>query len=68
SFCSQEEKGTLKTIESFLTKPIHVLDIEKNDYMETIEFANDTMQTESLQDLLKEVETFENQRKNKKKK
>jgi len=36
--------------------------------METIEFANDTMQTESLQDLLKEVETFENQRKNKKKK
>ena len=68
SFCSQEEKGTLKTIESFLTKPIHVLDIEKNDYMETIEFANDTMQTESLQDLLKEVETFENQRKKKKKK
>lgn len=68
SFCSTEEKPTLKIIETFLHKPIHIIDIEKSDYMETIEFANDTIQKEDLQSLLKEAEAFETLQKKKKKK
>ncbi len=68
SFCSTEEKPTLKTIETFLTKPIHVIDIEKEDYLETVEFANDTILKEDLQSLLKEAEALEQKLKKKKKK
>ena len=68
SFCSEEEKPTLKIIETFLHKPVHVIDIEKSDYMETIEFANDTMEKEDLKSLLKEVEQFEKSNKKRKRK
>lgn len=68
SFCSEEEKPTLKIIETFLHKPVHVINIEKDDYMETIEFANDTMEKEDLKSLLKEVEAFESLKKKKRKK
>lgn len=68
SFCSTEEKPVLKVIETFLHKPIHVIDIEKDDYMETIDFAADTIQKEDLQALLKEAEAFEKTQKKKKKK
>jgi hypothetical protein len=36
--------------------------------METIEFANDTMEKEDLKSLLKEVEAFESLKKKKRKK
>ena len=68
TFCSTEEKPVLKVIETFLHKPIHVIDIEKDDYMETIDFAADTIQKEDLQALLKEAEAFEKAQKKKKKK
>jgi ATP-dependent RNA helicase RhlE len=68
SFCSEEEKPTLKIIETFLHNPVHVINIEKGDYMETIEFANDTMEKEDLKTLLKEVEAFESLKKKKRKK
>ncbi len=42
SFCSSEEKEILKEIETFLDKEIAVLDIEKTDYRETLNFTRDT--------------------------
>ena len=42
SFCSPEEREILKEIESFLDKEIAVLDIDKNDYRETLDFTKDT--------------------------
>ncbi len=66
SFCSTEEKPTLKIIETFLHKPVHVISIDKEDYQATIEFANDTMMKEDLQSLLKEAEAFEKNIKKKK--
>lgn len=68
TFCSTEEKPTLKIIETFLHNPVHVIDIEKDDYTETIEFAKDTIEKEDLQSLLKEAEAFEKIQKKKKKK
>lgn len=68
TFCSTEEKPTLKIIETFLHNPIHVLDIEKEDYLETIEFAKDTMEKEDLQSLLREAEELESKKKKKRKK
>lgn len=39
SFCSAEEKPLLKEIESYLGQDIHVLEIDKGDYKETIDFT-----------------------------
>lgn len=36
SFCSEEEKELLEEIEGFLGSPIEVMDIEKEDYSETL--------------------------------
>jgi len=67
TFCSTEEKPTLKIIETFLHKPIHVIDIGKEDYLETIEFAKDTMEKEDLQSLLREAEELDKHQKKRKK-
>lgn len=42
SFCAPEEKPILAEIESFLTKPIKVLDVKKDDYTETLMYTEDT--------------------------
>lgn len=42
SFCSTEEKEILKEIEAFLDKEIAVLDIDKSNYRETLDFTKDT--------------------------
>lgn len=68
SFCSTEEKPTLKIIETFLHNPVHVIHIEKGDYTETIEFAKDTIEKEDLQSLLREAEELELKKKRKRKK
>lgn len=39
SFCSAEEKPLLKEIESYLAQDIQVLEIDKGDYQETIDFT-----------------------------
>ena len=68
SFCSKEEQATLKKIETFLHQPVTILDLEKEDYLETISFAKETLANENLSDLLKEVELFEKSKVKKKKK
>jgi len=42
SFCSEEEKETLGDIEVYLGKKIQVLDIHKDDYLDTLDFTKDT--------------------------
>jgi len=42
SFCSSEEKETLDIIESFLDKPITVMEINKAEYEATIDFSKDS--------------------------
>ncbi|MFV0266281.1 MAG: DEAD/DEAH box helicase [Draconibacterium sp.] len=42
SFCSNEEKEILEEIEGFLEKEITVLEIDKGDYQETLDFTADT--------------------------
>lgn len=64
SFCSPEEKPLLETIETFLGKPISILEIDKSDYQQTIDFSQDT--AGDLKSLLKEIEELENTHKKKK--
>jgi len=65
SFCSPEEKPVLQEIESFLDKPIKVLEISKTEYTETLDFSSDI--NYDLKALMKEVQEFEKQKKGKKK-
>lgn len=58
SFCSTEEKPVLAEIETFLNKPIQVIEIDKQVYTATIDFSQDTS-TMDLKALLKEAEAFE---------
>jgi len=65
SFCSTEEKPILQEIETFLDKPIKVLEISKTEYTETLDFSADI--NYDLKSLMKEVQEFEKQKKGKKK-
>jgi ATP-dependent RNA helicase RhlE len=65
SFCSTEEKPILEEIESYLDKPIKVLEIDKTDYSATLDFSADAKS--DWQGLLKQQEAFENRKKRKKK-
>ncbi|MCH2020875.1 MAG: DEAD/DEAH box helicase [Saprospiraceae bacterium] len=42
SFCSEEEKETLAEIEFFIGKKVEILEINKNDYQDTLDFTKDT--------------------------
>lgn len=42
SFCSKDEKSVLDEIEKFLDKKVNVLELSKNDYLETIETSNES--------------------------
>lgn len=42
SFCSPEEKTVLEEIQAYLGKPIQVMSIEKQDYIETLVFSEET--------------------------
>jgi ATP-dependent RNA helicase RhlE len=64
SFCSPEEKTILKEIELFLTKPIRILDVDKNDYKETLLYTEDT--TDNWKLLMREAEKQEKIQKGKK--
>lgn len=61
SFCSTEEKPILEEIETFLDKPIDILEISKADYVGMIDFSNDT--SGNLKSLLQEIEGLEEDRK-----
>jgi ATP-dependent RNA helicase RhlE len=42
SFCSKGEREILNEIEEYLDKPVAKLDISKSDYMQTIEFSDES--------------------------
>ena len=65
SFCSTEEKEILAEIESFLDKPIDVLQISKMEYLETIDFTEDHSNAD-LKAVLKEIEELQQSKKKKK--
>ena len=66
SFCSKEEKPLLAEIEKYLGHSIGILDIPKAEYEDTLDFTEDL--NFDLKSLIKEVESFENRKKRKKKK
>ncbi|GAB2628930.1 DEAD/DEAH box helicase [Emticicia sediminis] len=67
SFCATEEKPILDEIEGFMGKKIRVLELDKQEYNETIDFSKDTTNYD-LNALLKEAEEFEASKKKTKKK
>ncbi len=64
TFCAPEEKIILKEIETFLTKPIRVLDVKKDDYTETLLYTEET--TDNWKLLMREAAKEENEAKEKK--
>lgn len=67
SFCAPEEKAMLQEIEAYITKPITVMDIDKQEYVDTLTFTEDIPNT-NWQALLEEGEREEKDAKRKKKK
>ncbi len=67
SFCAVEEKSILAEIEGFMGKKIRVLELDKQEYAETIDFSKDTANYD-LKALLKEAEEMEALKKKTKKK
>ncbi len=66
SFCSSGEKSILEEIEKYLDKEIRTLDISKNDYLETIEFSNESHS--DWKTLIEKTEELEKKKKKKRKK
>lgn len=65
SFCSPEEKPMLEEIETYLTKRIAVLVIDKNEYAETLRLTEDV--ADKWKDVMSEIQEAEKWRKGKKK-
>ncbi|MEQ1747616.1 MAG: DEAD/DEAH box helicase [Saprospiraceae bacterium] len=65
SFCSPEEKPLLDEIHAYLSQPIAILEIEKNEYAETIRMTGDVVN--KWKDVLDEIEEAEKWAKGKKK-
>jgi ATP-dependent RNA helicase RhlE len=67
SFCAAEERPILTEIEGFMGKKIRVLELDKQEYAETIDFSKDTANFD-LKALLKAAEEMEALKKKTKKK
>lgn len=65
SFCSEEEKPILEEIESYLTQPIKIMELHRNEYEETLAISDDN--PNDWRSLIKEVESAPKQKKKKKK-
>jgi len=66
SFCSTAEKPLLAAIESYITKPIKVMELDKDDYEATITFSTEAkLDWEGLKD---DMEAFEKSKRKKRKK
>lgn len=65
SFCSPEEKPMLEEIEQYLSKPVAILEIDKNEYADTLRLTEDV--PDKWKDVMQEIEAAEKWRKNKKK-
>jgi ATP-dependent RNA helicase RhlE len=63
SFCAPEEKPILKEIETFLDKPVRVLEVKKDDYAQTLLYTEDT--TDNWKLLMREAEKEDAKRKSK---
>ncbi len=66
SFCSPEEKPVLETIESYIGKPVRVLEVKKEDYTQTLLHTEDT--PDNWRQLMREAEQAEKHKPKKKKK
>ena len=66
SFCSKEEREMLTTIEEQLGKPIYRTEISKGFYKDTIESSKENEETD-WQSLIDQEETFQKNRKKKRK-
>jgi len=66
SFCSPDEKVLLNAIEEYITKPITVMELDKEDYNATITFSTDVKP--DWKGLKAEMEAFEKQQRSKRKK
>ncbi len=65
SFCSPEEKPMLEEIEQYLSKPVAILEIDKNEYADTLRLTEDV--PDKWKDVMQEIEAAEKWRKSKKK-
>jgi ATP-dependent RNA helicase RhlE len=65
SFCSNDEKPLLEEIEEYIGKPVEVMEINKQDYSETLAFTAETKS--DWKTLLRDAEQEEKNRKKKKK-
>jgi ATP-dependent RNA helicase RhlE len=66
SFCSPEEKEILEQIETYLTKPVKILEINSLEYTETRMLTHE--KTDKWKELMQEIEQAENWKQNKRKK
>lgn len=66
SFCSDEEKPVLKQIESFLNNPVRVIEIQKDDYKQTLLHTEDT--TDNWKLLMREADMADSKKPKKKNK
>ncbi|HOS84814.1 MAG TPA: DEAD/DEAH box helicase [Bacteroidales bacterium] len=66
SFCSSSEKEMLQNIETFISKPISVLEIDKSTYKQTILESSEFRLP--IKELLQEIDEIEIRKKKKKKK
>lgn len=66
SFCSTEERPMLKEIETFITKPIKVLEISRGEYQETIDLNED--RPDKWKAVMQEIAEAEEWKKKKKRK
>jgi len=61
SFCSQEEKSILEEIQTYIGKDVKVLNIDKKDYGETLDFSQEVKY--DWQSLIDEEEEFQAKKK-----
>jgi ATP-dependent RNA helicase RhlE len=66
SFCSPDEKDYLKAIEELIGKPIHLIQISKINYTETINLKFEEKK-DDWQSVMNQIETIDKGRKKKKK-
>ncbi len=66
SFCSKEEKPLLDEIEKLIGKTIHLIQITKANYKETINFKVEE-EKDDWQSVMDQIETIDKGRKKKKK-
>lgn len=65
SFCSPEERPVLAEIEQYLSKTVAVLEVDKDEYADTLRLSEDV--ADKWKDVMQEIESAEKWRKSKKK-